>query len=231
MNSAANISFLVAFIAGVASFLSPCILPLIPSYLSYLTGLSFRELSGESSRSAKKEIALKTFSHSLFFVAGFTAIFVLLGATATFLGHFLLEYQGLLKNLSGVLIIFFGLIIAGIIRIPFLEKGKKFSYTKKSISFIGSFFVGCAFAVAWTPCVGPILGSILVYASGTAELKKGIALLFVFSLGLGVPFILSALALNTFLAYFKRIERKLKIISVVAGFVLVVFGVLLLIRG
>ena len=91
--------------------------------------------------------------------------------------------------------------------------------------------MGCAFAVAWTPCVGPILGSILVYASGTAELKKGIALLFVFSLGLGVPFILSALALNTFLAYFKRIERKLKIISVVAGFVLVVFGVLLLIRG
>ena len=229
MNGAENISFLVAFAAGIASFLSPCILPLIPSYLSYLTGLSFKELSDESSKDVKKEIALKTFLHSLFFVGGFTAVFVLLGATATLIGQFFLEYQGALKKLSGLLIIFFGLAIAGIIKIPFLQKEKKFSYTKKSITFLGSFFVGCAFAAAWTPCVGPILGSILVYASGSVELKKGIALLFAFSLGLGVPFILSALALNTFLAYFKKIESKLRIISMVAGLVLVVFGVLLLI--
>jgi len=229
MNGAENISFLMAFTAGVLSFLSPCILPLIPSYISYLTGLSFRELSGENSEGAKRQIAARTFVHSAFFVAGFTLIFVLLGATATFLGSFLIEYLWILKKVAGGFIIFFGLVIAGVVRIPLLEREKKFSYAKKNASFLGSFFVGCAFAFAWTPCVGPILGSILADASRNAELKRGIALLFTFSMGLGLPFVLSALMFNAFLACFKKIEKKLKVISVVAGIILVAFGLFLII--
>ena len=229
MNGTENISFLIAFTAGAASFFSPCIFPLVPSYLSYLTGLSFGELSRAELSSAKKEIAVKTLLHSLFFVAGFTAIFILLGATATLLGRVLIEHQGLLKKISGVFIIFFGLVIARVIKVPFLGKEKRFSYAKKSISFLISFFVGCAFAAAWTPCVGPILGSVLVYASSSAELKKGAMLLLAYSLGLGVPFVLSALMLNSFLAYIKKIEKYLHLISIMAGIVLVIFGITLLI--
>ena len=218
----------MAVMAGVFAFFSPCILPLIPSYVSYLTGVSFRELSESALDERKKKIKKLTMLHSLSFIFGFSVIFVMLGAGVSLLGKFLYEYQPLMKKIGGILIIFFGLAIAGVIKNPILQKEKKFSYKKNGISILGSCAVGAIFAAAWTPCVGPILGSILVYASSGASIKKGIMLLIGFSLGLGIPFFLSALAINSFLAYLKKIEKYLRVISVAAGIVLIVFGILLL---
>ncbi|MBL7157527.1 MAG: sulfite exporter TauE/SafE family protein [Candidatus Omnitrophica bacterium] len=224
-----NVSFVMAFVAGILTFLSPCILPLVPVYISYLTGISFSEISGELGKERKREIRLITAFHSLSFILGFSIVFVLLGAGVTVLGGLFLHHQMLLKRIGGVLVIFFALVIMNIIKIPFLQKEKTFSYKKGSISFLGSVLVGATFAAAWTPCVGPILGSILVYASSTASLKEGIKLLIAFSLGIGVPFFLSALLVNSFLVYVKKIERFLRKITIAAGFILIIFGVLLLI--
>ena len=218
----------MAFFAGFLAFLSPCVLPLIPSYLSYLTGVSFKEMSGEPSLEKKRKIKTLTVIHAASFIAGFTVIFVAMGASITALGKLVFEYQPLLKKAGGVLIILFGLIIMGVIKLPFLEKHKGFSYKKSSVSFLGSFLVGATFAAAWTPCVGPILGSVLVYASSSQDLGKGIMLLIAFSLGLGTPFFLSAFAINAFLAYIKKIEKYMKWIMAAAGLVLIGFGVILL---
>ena len=223
-----NTSLIVAFSAGLLAFLSPCVLPLIPSYLSYLTGVSFKELSGEITSEKRKKIKLLTALHAIFFILGFSIVFILLGTTATFLGRALLEHQDLIKRIGGVLIIFFGLTISGIINIPGFQRSKKFSYKKEGISFVGSLLVGATFAAAWTPCIGPILGSILVYASSTADMQKGVILLSVFSLGLAVPFFISALAINTFLIYVKKLEKILRWVNFSAGIILIIFGILLL---
>lgn len=228
MNADSNISYVVSFMAGSLLFFSPCILPLIPSYLSYLTGISFKELSGDLSSERKREIRILTILHSLSFILGFSLIFVTLGMTVTFLGRFLLEYQLLLKKIGATLIIFFGLLIAGIFKIGFLQKEKRITYRKKGTGFLGSFLVGAIFAFAWTPCVGPILGSILVYASSTASTKLGFKLLSIFSLGLALPFFASSLLLNSFLLYFNKIKGLLKWINLIAGTVLVIFGLLIL---
>ena len=229
MENPENISFIMAFVAGVLIFLSPCILPLIPAYLSYLTGVSFKEISDGSTKERKKEIKLLTVLHSLSFILGFSVIFVLLGASVTFIGRFLIGYKFVLEKIAGVLIICFAFIIMGVIKIPFLEKEKKFSYKKKKVSFFGSFIVGATFAAAWTPCVGPILGSILVYASSTANVKMGVGLLVAFSIGVGVPFFLSALIVNSILSYFGKIQKVLRWVTVVGGIVLLIFGILTLI--
>jgi len=221
----------MAFAAGFLAFLSPCILPLIPAYISYLTGVSFGEFSGELTKEKKRKIAFATAFHSLAFILGFTIVFVLLGASITFIGKALLEYQPLLKKIGGVFIIVFGFIVADIIRIPFLIKEKKFSYKKKGISILGSVMVGAAFAAAWTPCIGPILGSILIYASSAENIKAGIKLLIAFSAGLAVPFFISSIAINSFLAYIKKIDKYLRWIKILAGIILVGFGLTMLIGG
>lgn len=218
----------MAFIAGVVTFLSPCLLPLIPAYISYLTGISFHELSGDVTKAQRRKIRLLTIIHSLAFILGFSAVFVLLGASITFLGGLLLQHQLLLKKIGGVLIIFFALIIMGVIKLPILGKEKRLTYKKEGVSILGSILVGATFAAAWTPCIGPILGSVLIYASSTASVKTGIKLLIAYSLGLGLIFFLSALVINSFLAYIKKIERYLKAITVVAGVILIIFGILLL---
>jgi len=223
-----NISFLMAFAAGFVAFLSPCVLPLVPVYISYLSGISFREMSKELTKEQKRKIRLLTALHSLSFITGFSFVFVLLGLSITFLGQFLLEYQPVIRRVSGVLIIFFALVITDIIKIPFLQKEKKFSYKKHSISIFGSLLVGATFAMAWTPCVGPILSSILVYASSTASIKKGAILLTSFSIGLGLPFFLSALVINSFLAYLKKLEKYIQVIRVLFAIVLAVFGIILI---
>jgi len=227
-----NVSFLIAFIAGIATFLSPCLLPLIPAYISYLTGLSFTEASSAAmSAQKRKEIRSVTLAHALSFVLGFSIVFILLGTSATILGNMLIKYRPVVQKIGGVLIIFFAFVIMGIIKIPFLEKEKKISLKKSSVSLLGSVLVGITFAIAWTPCVGPILGSILVYASNIESVKKGVILLIAFSMGLGIPFILSALAINSFFIYIKRFQKYLKRISIVSGIILMIFGVLLLIGG
>ncbi len=226
-----NVSLAMAFGAGVFAFLSPCVLPLIPAYISYLTGVSFQEITEGLTEEKKRKIKIKTIFHSLGFILGFTTVFVLLGAGFPLLGQILLEYQPLLKRIGGAFVIFFALLVMGVIKIPLLQKEKKFSYRKEGVSIFGSMLVGAIFAAAWTPCVGPILGSILVYASSAADMKAGITLLVAFSLGLGVPFFLSALAINSFLACLKKAEKFIRFVKIAAGIVLAAFGVLLLKGG
>jgi len=231
MQNPDNISFIIAFFAGTLTFFSPCIMPLIPSYISYLTGISFRELAGENKEENRRKIRAVTALHSLSFIIGFSVVFILLGATATFLGKTLFQYQAVIRKAGGLFIIFFGLVIMGIIKLPFLQKEKKIAYGKKGVSVLGSMLVGVTFAIAWTPCVGPVLGSILIYASATASVKVGIKLLVAFSLGLGLPFFLSGLIINSFLTYIKRIEKYMQKIEIAAGVILILFGVLLLKGG
>lgn len=231
MGDTSNISYVVAFTGGLLIFLSPCILPLIPTYISYLTGISFKDLEGEITPEERKRIRLQTVIHSLLFIVGFSIIFIILGTTVTYLGKMLLGFQVVLKKVSAVLIILFGLMITGVLKIGFLQKEKNIKYRKKNINYFGSLLVGAAFGFAWTPCVGPILGSILVYASSTASVKLGIKLLSVFSLGLAIPFFLSALLFNSFLLYFNKIKKYIRWVSIVGGLILVTFGVLILTGG
>jgi cytochrome c-type biogenesis protein len=206
----------------------------IPSY-TYVYLLSDRDilqdLQGEVSDEAKREIRVTTIMHSLFFVIGFSIIFVSLGLTVTYLGQALFEYQSILKKIGAVLIIFFGLMISGVLKVGFLEKEKRLQFRKSGITYLGSFLVGATFAIAWTPCVGPILGSILVYASSTASIQLGTRLLTVFSLGLAIPFMLSAILINSLLLYVNKIKNYLKWVNLIGGAILVGFGILILTGG
>ncbi|MBN1353573.1 MAG: sulfite exporter TauE/SafE family protein [Candidatus Omnitrophica bacterium] len=228
-NGTDSISLLMAFTAGILAFLSPCVLPIVPAYISYLTGVSFREISSDITNARRRKIRIATVAHSVCFILGFTVTFVLLGATVTVMGKALLNHQAILRKIGGVAIIVFAMIISGIIKIPFLTKEIKFSYRKKSISLLGSFLVGATFAIAWTPCVGPILGSILIYASSEADMRAGIKLLTFFSLGLGTPFFLSAFIVNSVLSYINKIARYLGWIKALSGIILATFGIRMLI--
>jgi len=231
MEGVQDVSYLMAFLGGLLIFFSPCILPLIPSYISYLTGISFKDLSGEGQEIDRGRLRKLTFLHSLMFVLGFSVIFVLLGTTASFLGGILLKYQDIVKKVGGVLIILFGLMIAGVLKPAFLGREKKIEYRKKNISYLGSFFVGATFAFAWTPCAGSILGAILSYAATKTSANLGTKLLSVFSLGLAVPFLLSALLVNSFIANMNKIKKYLRWINLAGGIILIIFGVLMLIGG
>ena len=215
-----TLSYTLAFSAGLLSFVSPCILPLIPSYFSYLTGLSGQELRADPNKS--RNLIIK---HSLIFILGFSAIFVLLGASATFLGRFFLANQVISRKIGGVLIIFFGLYMTGLIKLNFLMKEARFHFAERPAGALGSFLIGMAFGAGWTPCVGPILGSILLYASLSESVLTGVGLLSVYSLGLAVPFFLTALGTGFFLNYFKG--RSLRWIHVGGGIFLVIVGALI----
>ncbi len=225
MSSENQVSNFIAFLAGVLSFASPCILPLVPSYITYITGISFKELTVSEKRLGLRII---TILHSLFFIFGFSVIFILMGASASYLGQILVEYQPLIIKIGGILIICLGIHFIGIINIPFLQIEKRFELKKKPISYLGSFLVGVVFAAGWTPCIGPILSSILIYASTTKSLKTGIWLLSLYSLGLGIPFLLSSLAFNSFIYTFGKINRYMRIITILSGLLLIFIGILLL---
>ena len=222
-SSTSQISLLIAFTAGVFSFISPCVLPLIPSYLTYITGISFDDLVENQSHSVRR----LTLFHSLFFILGFTLVFVALGASATYVGNFFQENQTLIRRVGGIIVILLGIHITGLVKLNFLEREKRFEFNDKPLGYLGSVLVGIAFAAGWTPCVGPILASILLYASTSDNVGGGIVLLVSYSLGLGLPFLISALAFNTFLAYFARFNRYLRIVSIVSGIFLVIIGLLL----
>ncbi len=223
-SSTSQISLLIAFTAGVFSFISPCVLPLIPSYLTYITGISFDELVENQSRSVRR----RTLFHSLFFILGFTLVFVALGASATYVGNFFQENQALIRRIGGVIVILLGIHITGLVKLNLLEREKRFEFNDKPLGYLGSILVGIAFAAGWTPCIGPILASILLYASTSENVGGGIILLVAYSLGLGLPFLISALAFNTFLAYFSRFNRYLRMVSIVSGVFLVIVGLLLI---
>jgi len=223
MESTSHVSLLIAFMAGVFSFISPCVLPLIPSYLTYITGISFDELVDNRSQSVRR----RTLFHSLFFILGFTLVFVALGASATYVGAFFQENQVLIRRVGGVIVILLGIHITGVIKLKILEREKRFEFNDKPIGYLGSVLVGIAFAAGWTPCIGPILASILLYASTSNNVGSGIVLLIAYSLGLGVPFLISALAFNSFLTYFSKFNRYLRIVSIVSGIFLIIIGFLL----
>jgi cytochrome c-type biogenesis protein len=225
MSQPQQISGIIAFSAGLLSFVSPCVLPLVPSYITYITGVSFKELTDLETRSRLRRA---TIFHSLFFIVGFSFIFIVMGASATYLGQLLAEYQEWVMRGGGVLIIILGVHFTGIINIPFLQVEKRFEMRRKPLGYAGSFLVGIAFAAGWTPCIGPILSTILIYASTTKSFTKGILLLTYYSIGLGVPFFLSSLAFNSFLSAFDKIKRYMRVINVVSGLFLIAVGILFL---
>ena len=210
---------LSAFVGGVLSFLSPCVLPLVPSYLGFLTGMTAEEMQVDRRR---------VFVHALWFVAGFSVIFVLLGATASALGSLLQQYQTWIARVGGVILILFGLYLLGVIRPAFLLRERRLQLADKPLGYLGSAFVGVAFGAAWTPCIGPILGAILTLAAAQASVAQGTFLLFVYALGLAIPFLLTALALERFLTWFKRFRRYIVWVERTAGIMLIILGILLL---
>jgi cytochrome c-type biogenesis protein len=225
MSRPQEISGLIAFSAGLLSFVSPCVLPLVPSYITYITGVSFKDLTNVESRS---KLRGRTILHSLFFIMGFSFIFILMGASASYLGQLLAQYQGWIMKGGGVLIILLGIHFTGIINIPFLQMEKRFEMRRKPLGYAGSFLVGVAFAAGWTPCIGPILSTILIYASTSKSFTTGVLLLTLYSIGLGVPFFLSSLAFNSFLSAFDRIKRYMRVITIVSGLFLIGIGILFL---
>jgi cytochrome c-type biogenesis protein len=225
MNQPQQISGLIAFTAGLLSFVSPCVLPLVPSYLTYITGVSFRALTDAK---AKAKLRWVTVFHSLLFILGFSLVFILMGASASYLGQVLVQYQYWIMKGGGVLIILLGIHFTGIINLPFLQMEKRFEFRKKPLGYLGSFLVGIIFAAGWTPCIGPILSTILIYASTSKNFKTGMALLAVYSMGLGVPFLLSSLAFNSFLSAFEKLKRYMRVITIVSGLFLIGIGILFL---
>lgn len=216
---------LYSLVMGMISFASPCILPLIPSYVSYITGISYDELVSRESRGKNMNITL---FHSLAFVAGFSLVFVLLGATASFAGSILSRHLDTIRIVGGILIIIMGVFVMDIVNIPFLQREAKLQLKTRPAGYVGTVVVGLIFGAGWTPCTGPFLGSVLALAMTGETLGSGMVLLMFYSLGLGIPFILSALAISAFLSSFSRLKKHFKAIKMVSGAILILMGVLLL---
>jgi cytochrome c-type biogenesis protein len=209
----------VAFLAGLLSFLSPCVLPLVPSYLGFVTGFTLEEMSG------RRRLAM---IHALLFVAGFSLIFILLGAGATALGRTLNYYQDWVTRIGGLLIIFFGLYMVGVIKLSFMEQEQRVHLDRKPLGYLGSVLVGMAFGAGWTPCIGPLLGAILGMAASQDSVQRGITLLAWYSAGLAVPFLVTAWAVEAFFDWFKKFRQYMPLVQKVAGVLLLVVGVLML---
>ena len=222
-----NPSILAAFAAGVLSFISPCVLPLIPGYLSYISGLTLDEMQGTSDAAPRADARRRVLLASIFFVIGFSLVFVAFGAAATAIGQYLLERQRVLSRIAGVVVILFGLHTMGVLRIGWLYSEKRVHLQKKPAGLFGAALVGIAFAFGWTPCIGPILSGILFVAAEQETVGQGVRLLAVYSAGLGVPFLLTAVAIDRFFAAFSRIRRHYHKIEVVSGLLLVGIGVLI----
>jgi cytochrome c-type biogenesis protein len=217
-----SVGVAVAFSAGLFSFLSPCVLPLFPSYLSFITGMSVADLSADLTAAARRRVLV----HAAAFVLGFSLVFVALGASFSAAGQLLFQYRDTIRVVGGVLIVVFGLYIAGLLRVALFGRTQQWQIREKPAGYVGSFLVGVTFAVGWTPCVGPILGAILSLA-GTAEtVERGVGLLVAYSAGLGVPFLLSAVALGSFLRFFRRYRPLIPVVERGAGVLLIVVGVL-----
>jgi cytochrome c-type biogenesis protein len=217
---AVEVSLIAALTAGLLSFFSPCILPLIPTYLSYLLG--------DYANSKKKEKNLSLIIRATSFILGFTVIFVLLGLSATFLGKFLIQNQNLLTTIGGVIIIIFGLHLTGIFEINYFYREKKFELPNYLKGNLKAFVMGIVLAFGWTPCIGPILSSILIAASSRANLAEGGILLFFYAIGLAVPFFLTAVFMDYLLPKFKALNKYLPLVNKVTGVLLIIFGLMML---
>jgi cytochrome c-type biogenesis protein len=215
-----DISILLAFSAGLLSFLSPCVLPLVPAYISYLTGSSIEELKDDK---AKFYTLYKSFG----FVLGFSIIFILMGLSITSLGEILITHKNDFRKIGGTLIIVFGLHTIGVFKLKFLYREKRFLLFDKLKGPFSSVIMGMAFATGWTPCIGPILSSILIYATSMNSIGKGVLLLIMYSLGLAVPFILTAMAIENFTKQFKKFSKYLPIISTISGILMIIMGIII----
>jgi cytochrome c-type biogenesis protein len=213
---------IAVFIAGVFSFLSPCVLPLVPGYVSLISGASVEELQVKD-----RKLLNIVLLHSIMFILGFTLVFVALGATATTLGHAFHMYKKQLTWIAGVVIVVFGLHLTGILKIKALYADKRLHNTGSGKSPLGAFLVGFAFAFGWTPCIGPILSLILTAAGSADTVRKGVVLLAVYSMGLAIPFLITSLAIDRFLVFYGRFRRFLHAVEVGSGVLLIVFGVLI----
>ena len=210
----------LSFVAGIVSFLSPCVLPLIPGYLSFICGTDLENL--------QKKTKYFILEKSLLFVLGFSIIFILLGASSTFFGSFLLNKSNIFSNVISIIIIIFGLYLLGIVKFNFLNNEFKFYISKYSNSFFFPLIVGMGFAFGWTPCIGPILGSILALASLENTLIQGIFLLITYSIGLGIPFVLAGYYMGNFLIFSKKARKFISKIQKISGLILIVTGILIL---
>jgi cytochrome c-type biogenesis protein len=219
-----EVTLLASFAAGFLSFISPCVLPLIPGYISFISGLTLEEMQGTAAAPASRRHVIAA---SVAFVLGFSAVFVALGATATAVGRFLSEQAAVLEKIAGTLLVVLGLHMMGVFRIRLLESDKRIHTQQKPAGPLGAFLVGTAFAFAWTPCIGPILGGILAMASTRDSVGEGMQMLASYSLGLGVPFLLTAIAINQFFAVAARIRRHYRTIEVVSGLLLIAVGLLI----
>jgi len=218
------VSLAAAFLAGLVSFISPCVLPIVPGYLSFISGVNvarFRE--GGAPRDLVRRVVLT----SLVFVLGFSTVFIALGAAATYIGSLLQEYKRVLGMVGGIVIIILGLHTAGVFKIQWLLSEKRANVQTRPLGLVGAYVVGLAFAFGWTPCIGPILGAILLYASQQETVGQGVVLLTAYSAGLGIPFLLSALAVNWFFKAFSRLRGAMRTVEVVSGALLVGVGLLL----
>lgn len=215
----ANLGIAIAFLGGLLSFLSPCVLPLVPSYLGFITGMSVDEMGN------RRKLAML---HATLFVIGFSLIFILLGASATALGRALKHYEVWVTRVGAILIILFGLYLTGLIKIRAFGQEQRLHLERKPLGYLGSVLIGMAFAAGWTPCIGPILGGILGMAATEADLSRGTILLASYSIGLAVPFLVAAYAVESFLKWFQKFRRYLPWVQRVSGILLILVGVLLL---
>lgn len=219
-----QVTFFMAFAAGLISFLSPCVLPLIPGYISFVSGVSLEDMTGTAqTRRVKLALMIK----SLLFVLGFSAVFILLGASATWLGSMLASKLSLLTKVAGVVIILFGLHQTGLLRFGFLLRTLHVSLPTRPLGPLRAVLLGASFGFGWTPCVGPVLGAILTYAATLATVRQGMELLVIYSAGLGIPFLLTSLAVNGFFRLFGRIKNYLGLVEKISGTVLVILGLLM----
>ena len=217
--------FFVA-VAGLVSFLSPCVLPLVPPYLGYLGGATIDQLSDEGG--VDSAIWRRVVLASIFFVLGFTTVFVSLGAGASVIGQFIQTYKTELSMAAGVIIIIFGLHFLGLFKISLLYREARYQTKTQGASYLGAYVIGLAFAFGWTPCIGPILATVLAVAANEASLMAGVKLLLVYSLGLGIPFVLAAVAIRPFLSFMHRFKRHLGTMEKIMGLLLVITGIMFL---
>ncbi|WP_319521184.1 cytochrome c biogenesis protein CcdA [uncultured Desulfosarcina sp.] len=218
-----SISYPAALAAGLLSFFSPCILPLIPAYFTFITGLSLDELTGAQSR----RIRLRVIGATLSYVLGFSLVFVLMGASASFIGKAVFNYRDTIRIVGGILIILLGVHMTGLIRFRPLEFERRLEIRNKPLHFLGTFFVGMAFGAGWSPCIGPLLGSILIVAGNQDTVADGIGLLSVYAAGLAIPFLLLSIFVNSILTFIKKASWSIRYINITAGALLLVLGLLL----
>jgi len=218
------VTLAAALAAGLLSFASPCVVPLVPAYLSYITGLSIEQLSDNQSQAQHRQIV----TSSLAFVIGLALIFTLLGASASLIGQVLTEYQPVIIQLAGILIIVFGLQMLGILKLDFLYREKRFDFVRwrKSYGYLGSVAMGAAFGVGWTPCVGSFLSAIFALAAQSNTVYQGMLLLFVYAMGLGIPFIVTAVVVNRLTTGLNRIKRHMRTLTMASGLLLIAMGIL-----